>query len=175
MDSTNPLSALGRPHRFASICKYPPPETSPMAEATCRNHADPAGFLPPDPHSGPRIQGPTTALNLLRSNEYIIFDRLRPGRPADRFCVEHEPWLAAKPRCVGSGIQRPSVGSCEGQTPSVLFETAWRVPPRVPRSPPQTSPRVSCLDGIARRLPIMRLHVACASIDAGVLAKVSVA
>lgn len=43
----------------------------------------------------------TTALDLLRSNGYVIFDRLLPEATVDRLCDELEPWFTATPRCEG--------------------------------------------------------------------------
>src|SRR6185312_3290127 len=94
MDSGGPLSALGRPRRSTSKCISPPPETSPMAEATCLNRAD-------DPCSvsaAARVQGPTTALDLLRVNGYVIFDRLLSDKAMHRLCAERNSWFAATPR-----------------------------------------------------------------------------
>jgi hypothetical protein len=48
-----------------------------------------------------RIAGPTTHLDLLRSNGYVIFDRLLSGAAVDRLSRELEPWFAATPRCRG--------------------------------------------------------------------------
>lgn len=48
-----------------------------------------------------RTRGPDTALDLLRSNGYVIFDRLLPDETMDRLGEELEPWFAATPRCQG--------------------------------------------------------------------------
>jgi hypothetical protein len=48
-----------------------------------------------------RIVDPTNALDLLRSNGYVIFDRLLPEQTVDRLCAELDPWFAATPRCEG--------------------------------------------------------------------------
>lgn len=43
----------------------------------------------------------TAALDLLRSQGYLIFERLVAEETVDRVCMELEPWLAATPRCQG--------------------------------------------------------------------------
>lgn len=48
-----------------------------------------------------RTGSPSTALDLLRSNGYVIFDRLLPERLVDQVRAELEPWFAATPRCQG--------------------------------------------------------------------------
>lgn len=48
-----------------------------------------------------RTASPTTALDLLRSNGYVIFDRLLPEETVDQICAELEPWFAATPHCRG--------------------------------------------------------------------------
>lgn len=42
-----------------------------------------------------------TPMDLLRSNGYVIFDRLAPSALMDRVCAELEPWFEATPRCRG--------------------------------------------------------------------------
>lgn len=64
-----------------------------MAEAACLDTTDPC--------SVPRVQGPPTALDLLRANGYVIFDRLLPDKTVDQLCEELDPWFAATPRCQG--------------------------------------------------------------------------
>lgn len=48
-----------------------------------------------------RADRPTTALDLLRANGYVIFDRLLPQTTLDRICAELEPFFHATPRCQG--------------------------------------------------------------------------
>lgn len=48
-----------------------------------------------------RTCDPPTALDLLRSNGYVIFDRLLSEERVDRVCEELEPWFAATPHCQG--------------------------------------------------------------------------
>jgi ectoine hydroxylase-related dioxygenase (phytanoyl-CoA dioxygenase family) len=59
----------------------------------------------PDREGGAAVSGrtgsPTTAVDLLRSNGYVIFDRLLPESMVDCICSELEPWFAATPRCQG--------------------------------------------------------------------------
>jgi ectoine hydroxylase-related dioxygenase (phytanoyl-CoA dioxygenase family) len=59
----------------------------------------------PDREGGAAVSGrtgsPTTALDLLRSNGYVIFDRLLPESTVERVCSELEPWFEATPRCQG--------------------------------------------------------------------------
>jgi hypothetical protein len=66
-----------------------------MAEAAC---------LSPrcDTPIAARTSGSTTVLDLLRSNGYVIFDRLLPEETVDRICKELEPWFTATPRCQGN-------------------------------------------------------------------------
>lgn len=64
-----------------------------MAEAACLHAADPC--------SAGRIRGHTIALDLLRSNGYVIFDRLLSGETVDQLCEELDPWFAETPRCQG--------------------------------------------------------------------------
>ena len=40
-------------------------------------------------------------VDLLRSQGYVIFDRLAPSQTMDRICNELESWFAATPRCRG--------------------------------------------------------------------------
>jgi ectoine hydroxylase-related dioxygenase (phytanoyl-CoA dioxygenase family) len=42
-----------------------------------------------------------TALDLLRANGYVIFDRLLPAATLDRICAELEPFFQTTPRCQG--------------------------------------------------------------------------
>jgi len=42
-----------------------------------------------------------SALDMLRSNGYLIFDRLLTEQTVDRICAELDPWFAATPRCEG--------------------------------------------------------------------------
>lgn len=51
--------------------------------------------------TAPRTCNPTTALDLLRSQGYVIFDRLLAEETVDRICEELEPWFAATPHCQG--------------------------------------------------------------------------
>lgn len=80
-----------------------------MAEAACLNPADDLCSA----SSAARIQGPTTALDLLRANGYVIFPRLLSDKAVDRLCVELDPWFAATPRCQGDfyGWNTTRVGS----------------------------------------------------------------
>lgn len=48
-----------------------------------------------------RAIGPTTGLDLLRANGYVIFDRLLSKDVVDRLCGDLEPWFTATPRCEG--------------------------------------------------------------------------
>ena len=48
-----------------------------------------------------RIRHHTKAVDLLRANGYIIFDRLLPAPAVDRICAELEPFFQATPRCQG--------------------------------------------------------------------------
>ncbi len=48
-----------------------------------------------------RTNGSVTALDLLRSSGYVIFDRLLPEETVDQVCGELEPWFSATPRCQG--------------------------------------------------------------------------
>ena len=48
-----------------------------------------------------RAHGPTTALDLLRTNGYVIFDGLLAGEVVDRLCTDLEPWFTETPRCQG--------------------------------------------------------------------------
>lgn len=48
-----------------------------------------------------RIVGPTTHMDLLRSNGYVIFERLVGDETINRISHELEPWFAATPRCRG--------------------------------------------------------------------------
>jgi ectoine hydroxylase-related dioxygenase (phytanoyl-CoA dioxygenase family) len=48
-----------------------------------------------------RMRSPVTTLDLLRSNGYVIFDRLVAEEIIDRVAYELEPWFAATPRCHG--------------------------------------------------------------------------
>ncbi|MGH2447685.1 MAG: phytanoyl-CoA dioxygenase family protein [Chloroflexota bacterium] len=48
-----------------------------------------------------RICNSTTALDLLRSQGYVAFDRLLGAETVDRICHELEPWFAATPHCQG--------------------------------------------------------------------------
>ena len=48
-----------------------------------------------------RICHPTTAVDLLRANGYVIFDRLLAEPAVDRICAELEPFFQATPRCQG--------------------------------------------------------------------------
>ncbi|MGH8176106.1 MAG: phytanoyl-CoA dioxygenase family protein [Steroidobacter sp.] len=57
-----------------------------------------------DDHRPPaacRIVGPSSHLDLLRSNGYVIFDRLISRETVDCISNELEPWFAATPRCRG--------------------------------------------------------------------------
>jgi ectoine hydroxylase-related dioxygenase (phytanoyl-CoA dioxygenase family) len=47
------------------------------------------------------IRHPTTPLDLLRANGYVIFDRLLAEPAVDRICAELEPFFQATPRCQG--------------------------------------------------------------------------
>ena len=47
------------------------------------------------------IRHPTTPLDLLRANGYVIFDRLLAEPAVDRICAELEPFFLATPRCQG--------------------------------------------------------------------------
>jgi hypothetical protein len=60
-----------------------------------------------------RTGSPTTALDLLRSNGYVIFDRLLSSPLVDQLCDELEPWFEATPRCQGDfyGWQTTRFGS----------------------------------------------------------------
>jgi ectoine hydroxylase-related dioxygenase (phytanoyl-CoA dioxygenase family) len=51
--------------------------------------------------TAPRTCESTTALDLLRSQGYAIFDRLLSEETVDRVCEELEPWFAATPHCQG--------------------------------------------------------------------------
>ena len=51
--------------------------------------------------SVPGRSAPITAMDLLRTHGYAIFDRLLPETIVDRVCEELEPWFAATPRCQG--------------------------------------------------------------------------
>src|SRR6185312_7327420 len=68
-----------------------------MAEAACLNRADD----PCSDSAAAGIQGPTTALDLLRANGYVIFDCLLSDNAVDRLCAELDPWFAAAPQCQG--------------------------------------------------------------------------
>lgn len=83
-----------------------------MAEATYLYAAD--------RYSAVRIHGPTTALDLLRANGYVIFDRLLPDATVDRLCEELDPWFAATPRCQGDfyGWNTTRLGSVLLKSPS---------------------------------------------------------
>jgi ectoine hydroxylase-related dioxygenase (phytanoyl-CoA dioxygenase family) len=48
-----------------------------------------------------RTAGDATALDLLRSNGYVIFDSLLSQAAVDRLCGELEPWFMDTPRCQG--------------------------------------------------------------------------
>ena len=43
----------------------------------------------------------TAALDLLRANGYVIFDRVLPQAAVDRLCADLEPFFQATPRCQG--------------------------------------------------------------------------
>src|SRR5687768_998435 len=42
-----------------------------------------------------------TTLNQLRSNGYVVLERLAPDELVDEVCTELEPWFAATPHCHG--------------------------------------------------------------------------
>lgn len=65
-----------------------------MAETACALRVE-------DTAAPARTGTRTTALDLLRSNGYVIFDRLLPEATVDRVCDEFEPWFAKTPRCQG--------------------------------------------------------------------------
>lgn len=65
-----------------------------MASATHVPEANDAGV-----HA--RTGTSTTTLDLLRSNGYVIFDRLLPEAMVDQISDELEPWFTATPRCQG--------------------------------------------------------------------------
>lgn len=65
-----------------------------MVEMSCLNEKR-------DVLASGRTASPTTALDLLRSNGYVILDRLLPEQTVDRVCGELEPWFSATPRCQG--------------------------------------------------------------------------
>ena len=44
---------------------------------------------------------PMAAVDQLRANGYVIFDRLLPGTVLDRICAELEPFFQTTPRCQG--------------------------------------------------------------------------
>lgn len=48
-----------------------------------------------------RTRHPATAVDLLRANGYVIFDRLLPQAEVDQICAELEPFFQATPRCQG--------------------------------------------------------------------------
>lgn len=48
-----------------------------------------------------RICNPAAAVDLLRANGYVIFDRLLPQTTLDQVCAELEPYFQATPRCQG--------------------------------------------------------------------------
>ena len=62
----------------------------------------------------------TTALDLLRSQGYVIFDRLLSEETADRIRAELEPWFAATPPCQGDfyGWATTRLGSVLLKSPS---------------------------------------------------------
>lgn len=61
-----------------------------------------------------------TALDLLRSQGYVIFDRLLPEETIDQVCEELEPWFTATPRCQGDfyGWATTRLGSVLLKSPS---------------------------------------------------------
>jgi len=65
-----------------------------MAEAACPNRVDDTR----SDSAAARIQGPTTALDVLRANGYVIFDRPLSDKAVDRLCAERNSWFAATPR-----------------------------------------------------------------------------
>lgn len=67
-----------------------------------------------------RTTDSTTALDLLRSNGYVIFDRLLAEETVDRICGELEPWFAATPHCQGDfyGWATTRLGSVLLKSPS---------------------------------------------------------
>lgn len=71
-----------------------------------------------------RTGGTSTALDLLRSNGYVIFDRLLPEQVVDQVRAELEPWFAATPRCQGDfyGWNTTRFGSV-----LVKSETSWKL------------------------------------------------
>lgn len=48
-----------------------------------------------------RTRHPAAAVDLLRANGYVIFDRLLPEAIVDSVCAELEPYFQATPRCQG--------------------------------------------------------------------------
>lgn len=48
-----------------------------------------------------RLVNPAAPIDLLRSNGYVIFDRLVADATIDEVCNELEPWFAETPRCRG--------------------------------------------------------------------------
>jgi ectoine hydroxylase-related dioxygenase (phytanoyl-CoA dioxygenase family) len=70
--------------------------------------------------TAPRTGDPPTALDLLRSNGYVIFDRLLSDEMVDRVCEELEPWFAATPHCQGDfyGWATTRLGSVLLKSPS---------------------------------------------------------
>src|SRR5690348_1957452 len=50
---------------------------------------------------GGRTRDRTTPWDLLRSNGYVIFDRLLSEGTVTRMSAELEPWFAATPMCQG--------------------------------------------------------------------------
>ncbi len=67
-----------------------------------------------------RIHHRTNAVDLLRSNGYVIFDRLLPEPEVDRICAEFEPFFQATPRCQGDfyGWNTTRFGSVLLKSPS---------------------------------------------------------
>lgn len=65
-----------------------------IAEAALESRVGGSGTLA-------RTVDSATPIDLLRSNGYVIFDRLLPEETVDRICEELEPWFAATPRCRG--------------------------------------------------------------------------
>jgi ectoine hydroxylase-related dioxygenase (phytanoyl-CoA dioxygenase family) len=54
-----------------------------------------------DRSGGPIRAATLTALDMLRSNGYVIFDRVLSEHAVNRISEELEPWFAATPRCHG--------------------------------------------------------------------------